>query len=131
VVALCLKEETVLCVLIRYVLCRFVSHRESRHRLFKNVIQFGLEDIGVEVRFTIESINVTFLSRADRLWGSCSLLSNGYREFFPGTYGDRTMKLIVRLYLVRKSKRGSVHPLPHSSSWVVDNEPRAGTVSGM
>jgi hypothetical protein len=51
--------------------------------------------------------------RPDQFWSPHSLLSNGYRGIFP-----RSVKLTTHLQLAARSKiRGSIHPLPHTSSW--------------
>jgi hypothetical protein len=56
--------------------------------------------------------------RPDRLWGTASLQSNGCRALFPLGWSGRCLKLTTHLQLVPMlRKRGSVHPLPHTSSW--------------
>jgi hypothetical protein len=44
------------------------------------------------------------LQRPDWLWGPLSLLSNGYRWFFPRGKSSRGMKLTTHLHLVPRSK---------------------------
>jgi hypothetical protein len=44
---------------------------------------YGLADQGVRVRVPVGSRIFSSPLRPDRLWGSPSLLSNGYRELFP------------------------------------------------
>jgi hypothetical protein len=44
---------------------------------------YGLDDRGVEVRVPVGSRIFSSPRRTDRLWGSPSLLSNGYRGLLP------------------------------------------------
>jgi hypothetical protein len=45
---------------------------------------YGLDDQGVAFRVPVGSRIFSSRRRPDRLWGPPSLLSNGYRVFFPG-----------------------------------------------
>jgi hypothetical protein len=45
---------------------------------------YGLNDRGVGVRVPVGSRIFSSPRRPDRLWGPPNLLSNGYRESFPG-----------------------------------------------
>jgi hypothetical protein len=50
--------------------------------------------------------------------GPPSLISNRYRVNFRRGQSGRSVKLTARLQLVPKSRiPGSIHPLPHTSSW--------------
>jgi hypothetical protein len=44
---------------------------------------YGLDDKGVGVRVPLGLRIFSFPFRPDRLWGSCSLISNGFRGLFP------------------------------------------------
>jgi hypothetical protein len=78
----------------------------------------GLDDRGVEVRVPVGPRIFTSPYCPDRLWGPTSLLSYGYRGPFPGVKAVRGVKLPTHIQLLPKSrKRGSIHPLPHTSSW--------------
>jgi hypothetical protein len=53
-----------------------------------------------------------------RFWGPSSLLTNGYPGLFPRGLSVRGVKLTTCLQLVPRSRiLGSIHPLPHTSSW--------------
>jgi hypothetical protein len=66
------------------------SYVHSTYALFNTLppavgteTDYGLDDRGVGVRVPVGSRMFSSPSRADRLWGPPSLLSNGYRKFFP------------------------------------------------
>jgi hypothetical protein len=85
----------------------FITNR-GRHSSVGMAIGYGLDDRGIGVRVPIGSRIFSSPQRPDRLWGPPSLLSNGYRW----------VKLTTLLQIVPRSrKRGSIHPLPHTSSW--------------
>jgi hypothetical protein len=74
---------------------------------------YGLDDRGIGVLDPVGSRILSILLRPDRFRGPLSLLSNG----FLGLFG-RNVKLTIHLQLVPRSrKRGSIHPLAHTSSW--------------
>jgi hypothetical protein len=76
---------------------------------------YGLDDWGVRVRVPVGS-RIFSSPRPDRLWGPPSFLHNGYRGLFPRRWSGQGVKLATHLQLVpRSKKRGSLHPLPHTS----------------
>jgi hypothetical protein len=78
----------------------------------------GLDDRGTKIRVPVGSRIFTFPYRPDRLWGPPSLLSNGYPMDLSQEKRGKGVKLTTHLQLVPRSrKRGSIHPLPHTSSW--------------
>jgi hypothetical protein len=78
---------------------------------------YWLDDRGVGVRVPRGSRIFTSPCRPDRLWVPPNLLSNGYRRIFPQGYSCRVVKLTTHVQLVSRSNRGSVHPLPYTTSW--------------
>jgi hypothetical protein len=54
----------------------------SRDGVVGIVTGYGLDDRGVGVQVPVGSIIFSSPRRADRLWGSPSLLSNGYEGLF-------------------------------------------------
>jgi hypothetical protein len=85
------------------------------------VNQFGDNTTGLMTRIWFPAGSGTYLSSSplsDRLWGSSSLLTNGYRELSPRGQSGRGVKLIAHLHLVTRLKmRGTITQLPHTSSW--------------
>jgi hypothetical protein len=79
----------------------------SRDSAVSIVTSYGLDGRGVKVRVPVGAIFFSSPRRPDRLWGSPSLLSNGYRVSFPG---------------VKWSGRETDHSLPTSagvkSTWI-------------
>jgi hypothetical protein len=76
---------------------------------------YGLDDRRVEVRAPVGSRMLTSPDRPDWLWGPSNLLCNGYRVAVSARVkwqGREADQLVPR-----PRKRGSVHPLPHTSSW--------------
>jgi hypothetical protein len=59
-----------------------------------------------ELRFDSRKVQDFFFAprRPDRLWGQCSLLSNGYWGPFPQGWSDRGVKLTTHLHLVPRPK---------------------------
>jgi hypothetical protein len=94
----------------------------SRNKLLRRVSErtsgYGLDVRGVGVRVPIGSRIFSSPRRPDQLWGPPSLLSNGYRWLFLRGESDRGVKLTTHFQLVQRSRKpGSIHPLPHKSSW--------------
>jgi hypothetical protein len=80
---------------MRRSLCRCSSLADSGHgfilcsyilKLIRTGIEtgYGLDDRGVGDRVPVSSRIFNSLYRSDPLWGTTNLLSNGYRESFPG-----------------------------------------------
>jgi hypothetical protein len=79
---------------------------------------YGLDGRGVGVRVPVYA-RLFFSPRCpDRFRGSLSLLFNGYRGLLLWRLRGRGVKLTTHLQLVPRSRIcGSIHPLPHTSSW--------------
>jgi hypothetical protein len=76
----------------------------------------GLEDREFGVWFPVGP-RISSCPCQDQLCGPPSLLSNRYRGLIPRGQNDRGVKLTANLQLMpRWSKRGSIHPLPHTPS---------------
>jgi hypothetical protein len=96
----------------------YICISRSRNSLVGIATGYWLNDRGMRVRVPVGTRIFSFQRRLDRLWGSPSLLSIGYRGLFPPRSSGRSVKLTTHLQLVpRLSKCGSIHPLPHTSSW--------------
>jgi hypothetical protein len=56
--------------------------------------------------------------QSDRFWGSPSLVSSEYWQFFLWMESSQDAKLVTHLQLVSRSRtRGYIHPLSHTPSW--------------
>jgi hypothetical protein len=78
---------------------------------------YGLESRRVGVKVPVRAKFFSSLRRPDLFCGPPSLLFDAYRGLFPRGLSDRCMKLTTHLQLVPRSRiRGSIHPLPHTSS---------------
>jgi hypothetical protein len=80
------------------------------------VTGYGLDDRGVGVRFPVGSRIFSSQRRPNRLWSPPSLLSNGYRGFFPGGKEAGAWRWPLRL-VSRPRNCGSIHPFPHTPLW--------------
>jgi hypothetical protein len=81
---LCFSVQYFPATLINELITNVTPLHRSRDSVVGIATGYGLEDRGVEVRVPVVSINFSSPFRPDRLWGSPSLVSNGYRGFFPG-----------------------------------------------
>jgi hypothetical protein len=78
----------------------------------------GLVDRGVGVQVPGGTRFFSPPHRSDRFWGPPSLLPSGYRGTLLWGKSDRGVKLITHLQPVPRTRiRGSIHLLPHASSW--------------
>jgi hypothetical protein len=70
-----------------------------------------------KVRVPVAAKNFSPPCHVDRFLVPPNLLSNGYRGLFPWGQSGRAVKLTTHLQLVPRSrKRGSIQPVPHTSS---------------
>jgi hypothetical protein len=85
---------------LRYMSEDKTFHKHHRDSVVGIVTGYGLDDggfgVGVPVGLTVFSSPC----RTDRLWGSSSLVSNGYCGLFPLGKSGRSMKLTTHLQLV-------------------------------
>jgi hypothetical protein len=76
---------------------------------------YGLDGREVGVRVPVRARFLFSPWFADQVLGS---LSDRYQGLLPGVKAPRCVKLTTRHHLVPRSIiRGSIHPLPHTSSW--------------
>jgi hypothetical protein len=79
---------------------------------------YGLDDGGVGFRVPV-GLKFSLLHLVETgsgVYTTFYLMGNG--GFFPGGKRGRDVKLTTHLQLVLRSrKRGSIHPLSHTSSW--------------
>jgi hypothetical protein len=93
------------------------SHAASRDSAVGIVTGCWLDDQGVGVRVLVGAKIFISPCRPDRLWGLPSLLSNGYRGLFLEGKAAGVWNWTPTFQLMpRPRKRGSIHPLPHTSS---------------
>jgi hypothetical protein len=79
---------------------------------------FELDNWGIVIQVPVGSRIFFSPRRPDRLWGSPTLLSNGYRLLFLRGQSGWGVKLTTHLQLVPRSRKcGSIHPFPHTLSW--------------
>jgi hypothetical protein len=75
---------------------------------------YGLEVLGAGVQVLVGVKFFSFPRHPDWFWDPPSLLSKEYQGIFPCGF----MKMTTHLQLVPRSRiRGSIYPLPHTSSW--------------
>jgi hypothetical protein len=90
----------------------------SRDSSVRKAAGYGLDDRGIGIRVPVKARIFSSLCRQDKFWGPPNLLPNGYRGLFPLRHSGRGVKLTTHFQLVsRSTKRGSIHPLPHTPSW--------------
>jgi hypothetical protein len=77
---------------------------------------YGLDDWGVEVLVPVGSRSFSSPRRPDRLWGPPSLVYNGYLGLFPQVKRQGREAAHSLPTSAEVKKRGSIHPLPHTSS---------------
>jgi hypothetical protein len=100
------------------LICIDILTTKSRDRAVSIATGYGLDDQWVGVRVPMGARIFSSPYRPDRLWNPPSLLSNGYWGLFLQELSGRGVNLTTHLQLVPRSrKRGSIHPLPYTSSW--------------
>jgi hypothetical protein len=82
------ENDVVFCSKIDYRPYRIIStFYNMRYKIRESAVStatgYGLDSRVVGVRVPVGSKIASILRRPDRFWGPPSLLSNGYREFFP------------------------------------------------
>jgi hypothetical protein len=89
----------------------------SQDSVVSLVTAYRLNDWGVRVRVPVESRIFSSLRSSDQPWGPPNL-SMGTGGSFPRGKAAEEWSLTIHLQLVLRSKKcGSLHPLPHTSSW--------------
>jgi hypothetical protein len=95
-----------------------IYYKRSRGKVVSIVTIYGLDNRWVGVQVLVRKRIFTSPYCPDRLWGTPTLLSNGYQGLFLWEYSGRGIKLTTHLQLVpRPRKRGPIHPFTHTSSW--------------
>jgi hypothetical protein len=97
---------------------RDIMASKCRSTVICRATGYGLDDMSVGVRVLVGSRILAFLYRPVQLWSLPSLLCKEYWGFLPRGQSDRNVKLTSHLRLMSRSRKyGSIHPLPHTSSW--------------
>jgi hypothetical protein len=91
---------------------------KTRHSAVDIATGYGQDGQRIGVRVSVWGKIFLLSMSFRRVSGSPSLLYNGYRGLFPRGWSGWSVKLTTHLQLVPRSRiRGSIHALPHTSSW--------------
>jgi hypothetical protein len=91
----------------------------SRDSVVGTATGYVLDGRGVGVQVPVGSRIFSSPRRPDRIWGLPSLLSIGYRGLFPRWQRGRFVKLTIHFQTEPRARKcGSIHPFPHTPSWL-------------
>jgi hypothetical protein len=95
-----------------------MKHGNRSYKAVGIATGYGMNSQGVGVRVPVGAGFFSSPYLPDRLWGPPNFLASGYRGLFLREKSIRGVKLTIHLHLVPRSRiRGSVHPLPNTSSY--------------